>query len=165
MPAGPSGPAAPKYPELAPVVFAASPDALASALRPKGKPLVVNHWATWCVPCVDELPYLSEIAKRYDGRVDFIGVAWDKLSPDRPDGPIRAAVDEVRHRTGAKFPTIVAPPDLEGMAKRLPLLSEVVPQTYVFAPSGERIWEYQGELSSDDDRKAFEESIEKALRN
>jgi thiol-disulfide isomerase/thioredoxin len=40
----------------------------------KGKPLVVNFWATWCDPCKAEMPRLARAAKKYAGRVDFLGV-------------------------------------------------------------------------------------------
>jgi thiol-disulfide isomerase/thioredoxin len=154
-----------KYPELAPTTFAESLDELVVALRPQGKPLVVNHWATWCVPCCDELPYVSSIAVKFAGRVDFIGVSWDKGRPDKPEEPIRASVDEVRRRTGASFPTIVAPAGIEALAKRLELLSEVAPQTFVFSRTGERLWAFEGEILQDEDKTAFEAAIEKALRN
>ena len=32
----------------------------------KGKLTIVHFWATWCVPCVDELPELDEIQKKYE---------------------------------------------------------------------------------------------------
>jgi len=40
----------------------------------KGTPLVVNFWATWCDPCKQEMPRLAAAAKRYEGRVAFLGV-------------------------------------------------------------------------------------------
>ena len=36
--------------------------------------MVINFWATWCVPCRTEAPLLERAAKRYDDRVVFIGV-------------------------------------------------------------------------------------------
>jgi cytochrome c biogenesis protein CcmG, thiol:disulfide interchange protein DsbE len=39
-----------------------------------GKPMVINFWATWCVPCRSEAPLLERAAKHYDDRVVFIGV-------------------------------------------------------------------------------------------
>ena len=38
----------------------------------KGKVMVVNFWATWCGPCVHELPYFAEVAEQYE---DIIMVA------------------------------------------------------------------------------------------
>lgn len=43
----------------------------------RGKPVVLNFWATWCVPCATEMPLLSEMQKRYQGRVVFIAASVD----------------------------------------------------------------------------------------
>lgn len=42
--------------------------------RLKGTPVVVNQWASWCGPCRYEFPFFAHLAKRYDGRVAFLGV-------------------------------------------------------------------------------------------
>ena len=43
----------------------------------RGRPLLVNFWATWCAPCVVELPSLDRFAKDYEGRIDVIAVSLD----------------------------------------------------------------------------------------
>jgi len=40
----------------------------------RGKPVVMNFWASWCVPCRLEMPILESAAQRYRGRVHFLGV-------------------------------------------------------------------------------------------
>ncbi len=40
-----------------------------------GRPSVVNFWAPWCPPCNDELPALVDLAERYDGEIDFVGLS------------------------------------------------------------------------------------------
>ncbi len=44
-----------------------------------GKLLVLNFWATWCQPCVEEIPSLNEFAKKYsDQGVVVLGVSVDR---------------------------------------------------------------------------------------
>lgn len=40
----------------------------------RGTPLLVNFWATWCPPCVEEMQILQRVAGQADGRVAFLGV-------------------------------------------------------------------------------------------
>jgi cytochrome c biogenesis protein CcmG/thiol:disulfide interchange protein DsbE len=40
----------------------------------KGKPVVVNFFASWCEPCKAELPEFAEASRQLDGKVEFVGV-------------------------------------------------------------------------------------------
>src|SRR6476469_5612740 len=42
-----------------------------------GKPVLLNFWATWCVPCAAEMPLLSKMQKQYQGKVVFIAASID----------------------------------------------------------------------------------------
>ena len=46
----------------------------------KSKPLVINCWATWCAPCVEELPYFEEVSLKYKNEVNFIFVSDEEMS-------------------------------------------------------------------------------------
>ena len=52
------------------------------------KPLLVNFWATWCGPCVEEFPDLVKIDNDYKGKIDFITVTLDDLSEINTSVPI-----------------------------------------------------------------------------
>ncbi len=44
----------------------------------RGKPLLVNFWATWCEPCRDEYPMLNELAKKYAPQgLRVVGISLD----------------------------------------------------------------------------------------
>ena len=47
----------------------------------KGKPLLVNLWATWCAPCIAELPTLNAISNRADMNVQVVTVSQDMGEP------------------------------------------------------------------------------------
>ena len=48
----------------------------------RGKPAVINFWASWCDPCRDEAPTLNAGAARYGREAAFVGVNSDDLSDD-----------------------------------------------------------------------------------
>src|SRR5580692_6749656 len=54
-----------------------APDNTQQALAQfRGKPLVVNFWASWCGPCIAEMPALSALHKQYQAKgINFVGIA------------------------------------------------------------------------------------------
>jgi cytochrome c biogenesis protein CcmG, thiol:disulfide interchange protein DsbE len=60
--------------------FADGPDVNLADFR--GQPLVVNFWATWCAPCVKEMPDLQEVATQAEGQVAFLGIDVEDAPPN-----------------------------------------------------------------------------------
>ena len=49
----------------------------------KGKPTLINLWATWCAPCIAELPTLNSISNRADMNLRIVTVSQDMGEPDK----------------------------------------------------------------------------------
>ena len=60
--------------------FAGGPEVNLADFR--GAPLIVNFWATWCAPCVKEMPDLQEIATEAEGQVAFLGIDVEDAPPN-----------------------------------------------------------------------------------
>jgi thiol-disulfide isomerase/thioredoxin len=43
----------------------------------RGQPVVINFWAPWCGPCVEEMPELSALAQEQQSKVRFVGIGID----------------------------------------------------------------------------------------
>ncbi len=43
----------------------------------RGRPVVVNFWATWCMPCLQEHPHLQAAARRFGDQAVFLGVVYE----------------------------------------------------------------------------------------
>lgn len=43
----------------------------------RGKVVLVNFWAAWCVPCAEEIPQFMQLEQKYSGRLQVIGVSID----------------------------------------------------------------------------------------
>ncbi|MGI6742316.1 MAG: TlpA family protein disulfide reductase [Eubacteriales bacterium] len=73
-----------------------------------GKPIIVNMWATWCGPCISELPAFNKLAENYKDDITFMMVNLTDGSYDTVD-----AVKEFAVKNGYTFPVYF---DTEGNA-------------------------------------------------
>jgi cytochrome c biogenesis protein CcmG, thiol:disulfide interchange protein DsbE len=89
------GPPAPKPAPPLPTDVLHPPRVGLAQLR--GRPALVNFWASWCHPCREEAPELESLARRLDGRGHLVGVDWsDDLDNAR----------EFVHDQGWTFPVL-----------------------------------------------------------
>ena len=109
-----------------------------------GQIVVVNFWATWCGPCQEELPRLSQIAASYAGKP----VSFVFISIDAPKD--RAKIPNALARLHLSFDSWVnADTDTLGSFG----LGEIVPGTIVLDENGEAVARVMGEAKEDDVRK------------
>ena len=90
----------------------------------RGRPVVVNIWASWCPPCRTEAPLLQRAADRYGDRVQFVGVD----AKDDP-GPAAAFLDRYKIR----YPNVF---DASGSDIPKAMSLRGFPTTYVFDADG-----------------------------
>lgn len=78
---------------------------------------VVEFWATWCQPCVRAFPHLSELQKKYDGKVTFVGVnIWEARGNAEYTDETLTKVTKFIEKQGEKMSYTVA---YDGAAKAM----------------------------------------------
>jgi thiol-disulfide isomerase/thioredoxin len=101
----------------------------------RGKPLLVNLWATWCAPCVAEMPMLDALAAREKDRLQVIVVSQDMAG--------KRAVDP--YFAKAKFQMLQSYLDKDNVLP-LALGTETLPTTVFYDAAGNEQWRIFGAM-------------------
>ena len=105
----------------------------------RGKVLVINFWATWCAPCLQEIPEFMKLQAEYQARgLQFIGVAIDEKQP----------VQAYLERIGINYPVMVAGDAGITLSQQLGNVISAVPFTVIVSQSGQIVFRQPGELSN-----------------
>ncbi len=129
------GPAA-KVPAASFTDAAGKPVSLASF---RGRPLLVNLWATWCAPCIAEMPSIDRLAASEKGRLAVIAVSQD--------GNGLAAVQPFFAKAGiATLKPYLDPQNALMMAMK----AEILPTTILYDANGHERWRHVGQVDWDD---------------
>ena len=95
--------------------------------RWQGQWLVINFWATWCAPCVEEMPALQQVARDYRGRgVTIVGLGIDSA----------AAIRRFQADLKIDIPLLVAGAGGTELARQLGNSSGALPYTVLINPGG-----------------------------
>ena len=101
----------------------------------RGKPLLVNLWASWCAPCVKELPTLDRLAAERDGELQVVAVSQDMA----PHSSVEAFLKE------HGIANLGAYHDAEmGLTSALDV--RVMPTTVLYDAAGKEVWRFIGDL-------------------
>ncbi len=112
----------------------------------EGTPLVVNFFASWCPPCVREMPEFQRVFEELDGQAAFLGLSQDRTT--------QAALDLVR-RTGVTY-DVGWDPDLEVYETTG---SIAMPTTVLVSPSGELVDTFAGALDAESLAELIEDEL------
>lgn len=122
----------------------------------KGKPLFLNLWATWCVPCREEFPSIVKLTGEHKD-VDFIGISVD--FPEEVESKIIPFLKSNK----ANFVSYVN--GFEGDEELINLLDKnwngALPATFIFDKSGKKISFLEGKKSYEEFKKEILKAKEK----
>ena len=119
----------------------ATPESLKKLVADAPRHVVVNYWASWCTPCIEEMPRFVEAAKRYEGRVDFVGIDVEDVSED---------AQAFLRTYGVTYRNLADPMGRIRRAERVFGL----PSTQFYSPRTGLAFEHRGEIRQDElDRK------------
>lgn len=123
-----------------------------SAADYDGKVLLLNFWASWCAPCVEEMPMLSRLQEAYsaDG-LQVLGIALDE--------PERAA--EFAEEMALSYPVLLGAADVVVTGRRYGNRSGMLPFSVLIDQQGVIRWTHLGLLESE----ILEQKIQALIRS
>ena len=107
----------------------------------QGKVLVVNFWATWCPPCIKEIPEFAAVSRRHaDGPVQFVGISIDRLE----------AVRQFASDYDVPYPLLIGAPNTLEVARAFGNTAQALPFTVIVGRDGKISEVKLGTLSESD---------------
>lgn len=99
----------------------------------RGQYVLVNFWATWCIPCRKEMPYLQAISEKHSDQMVVLGV---NMGEDA--ARVQPFVDEM----ALTFPILLDPPDALIQAHNV----RGLPVSFIVGPDGQIVYRRIGEI-------------------
>jgi cytochrome c biogenesis protein CcmG/thiol:disulfide interchange protein DsbE len=112
----------------------------------RGKPLVINFWATWCGPCYEEHPVLVANARALQPQVQFLGVVFQDSEQK---------IQQFLNERGTAYPTLVDEAGKTAIADGV----GGVPETFFLDGTGNIVAKFSGALSTE----ALRENLQKVM--
>jgi len=118
----------------------------------KGKPVVVNFWATWCGPCKLEMPWFEEFGKKYAAQnLVILGLAADEAP--------KAEIATTAKKLGVTYPILIADDKTETAYGGI----DTLPESFYIDRSGKITLQTAGVSSDSGGKDEIEANIKKIL--
>ncbi len=101
----------------------------------KGKWVLVNYWATWCPPCLEEIPDLIALHETKKNNLVVIGIAMDYKSPKQ--------VTDFAEGLLVTYPIVLGTPKIVNQVGPM----QGLPTTYLFDPEGKMVAQQVGAIT------------------
>ena len=108
----------------------------------KGRWVIVNYWATWCAPCVQEIPEIAAFAREHR-EVAVLGIAVDVEDAEK--------TRQFALRVGHDYPLVLSDERVEAQFAAV----KGLPTTRIFNPAGKIVYDQLGRVT----RRSLEETI------
>ena len=106
-----------------------------------GKTTLINFWATWCVPCREEMPMLMELHTEYaEHGFQVVGIALDDVQQ----------VNKFINEIGISYPILVGEADVMATSAAYGNVTGVLPYSVLVDKNGVIRWQYAGEVDRDE---------------
>ena len=107
----------------------------------QGKFVLINFWATWCPPCIKEIPTFNELKSKYNDKFEIIAVLYER---DKSIDELNAFIK----KHNINFPVTVGEENFR-MAKAFDDVKKI-PESFLYSSDGKFIKKFIGEIGHEE---------------